>query len=110
MALTFIWSLNRWQRGFFSVCLMYALGLGGSVLLAQFMPVADMCNPGLPFGTALITVGLGIIAAALTFIAYIIQTYVIRFRRQFIEGMLLAHMMVLVPLCIGFLCLLHQAA
>jgi hypothetical protein len=71
MAFPSIVSLSRWQLGFFSSLLFYVTGLGGAIVLAQYMPVADMCNPGLPFYVGLLTLvlgGVGLIAAIMAFL------------------------------------------
>lgn len=59
---------NLRARGFFIVAFFCLIGLGGTVVLAQFMPLADMCNPGLPFMTRLFSL---IISASLAVITLI---------------------------------------
>lgn len=59
---------NLRARGFFIAALFCLIGLGGTVVLAQFMSLADMCNPGLPFMTGLFSL---IISASLAVITLI---------------------------------------
>ena len=98
MVFPFISALNRWQRGFFGILLFYALGLSSTVALAQFMPVADMCNPGVPFLTGMMTLLLGALGASATLIAFLLG-----FRTEFMKGLLAAHSVILVGLIIMIL-------
>jgi hypothetical protein len=104
MAFPFISSLNGWQRGFFGILLCYAVGLGGTVVLAQFMPVADMCNPGVPFFTGMITLMLGALVAFATMIAFLFG-----YRMEFIKGFLAAHSLILAGIIVLILQVTHSA-
>ncbi|MBF9220757.1 hypothetical protein [Hymenobacter ruricola] len=83
--------MSQLQRGVLGVLLFYALGLGGTALLAQFVPVADMCNPGLPFFTGLATLVIGAGLAVVTVLAYLVGH-----RTAMVKGMLAAHSLLLV--------------
>ena len=97
-------SMNRWQQGFFSILSYYTFGLGGTVVLAQFIPVADMCNPGVPFFTGLMTLMLGAVGAFAVVIAFLLG-----YRTQFAKGFLAAHSLVLVGIVILILKMTHGA-
>ena len=99
-----IGSLNRWQRGFFSVLLFYAVGLGSTAMLAQGMPVADMCNPGVPFWAAVMTLLLGALAAFTTLVAFLLG-----YRPEFVKGFLAAHSLILVGIVMLILKVAHSA-
>ena len=104
MVLPFVSSLNYWQRGFLSVLLFYAVGLGGTVVLAQFMPVADMCNPGVPFLTAILTLVIGAVGAFNALIALLLG-----YRADFIKGFLAADFLVLAGIVIAILKITYSA-
>ncbi|MDO7847368.1 hypothetical protein Q5H92_13445 [Hymenobacter sp. M29] len=91
MAFPSLSSVSGWKIGFWSALLFYALGLVITVGLAQVMPVADMCNPGLPFFTGLLTLvfgACGLIAALLALL--------FGYRPPFLMGFIAANVMVLV--------------
>jgi len=103
MAFPSIGSLNRWQRGFFCILLFYAVGLGGTLVMVQFMPVADMCNPGVPFFAGMITLLLGALAAFATLIAFLFG-----YRTEFVKGFLAAHSLILVGIVMMILKVTHS--
>ena len=59
---------NLRARGFFIAALFCLISLGGTVVLAQLMPLADMCNPGLPFMTGLFSLIISVSLAVTTLI------------------------------------------
>ncbi|MBF9144015.1 hypothetical protein [Hymenobacter properus] len=91
MAFPSLGSVSRWKLGFFSSMLFYALGFAAALVLAQFMPVADMCNPGLPFYVGLLTLVLGSICLAAGLLAFLLG-----YRTRFVKGVIAAHILVLV--------------
>ena len=90
MAFPFPGSRRGWKLGFCSALLFYALGLGATVGLAQVMPVADMCNPGLPFYVGLLTLVLGTCGLGAGLLALLCG-----YRASFLKGFIAAHIMVL---------------
>ncbi|MDO7852255.1 hypothetical protein [Hymenobacter convexus] len=91
MAFRFPSSLNAWKLGFCSALLFYAFGLGGTLGLAHFMPVADMCNPGLSFYTGLLTLVLGAAGLVVALLAFLVG-----YRTSFLKGFIVASALVLV--------------
>ncbi len=83
-----VWA-NLRTRGFLTVALFYLLGLGGTVALAQFMPVATICNPGLAFITGLFSLIIGASLAVVTLLMFLMGR-----RGDFIKSSLLAHLLV----------------
>ena len=84
-----IWE-NKKAYGFLAVALFYLIGLGSTVVLAQFMPVADMCNPGPRFMTGMLSILIGALPAAITPVIFLMGK-----RSGFIKGSLLAHLAIL---------------
>ena len=90
MALPSFAQLGYLHRGFLSVLLFYLIGLGGSVILAQFVPIAGMFTVGLPVLTGLVTLGIGAYGAVATILAFLFG-----YRTATLKGMLAAHALLL---------------
>lgn len=73
--------------------LFYIIGLGGTAILAQFVPLVDMCNPGLPFLTGIATLGIGACMTVAT-----IGAYLFGYGTATVKGMLAAHSLLLVSM------------
>ena len=79
---------NPITHGFVATAAYYALGLGTSYVLAQRMPLADMCNPGTPLLVGVGVLAVGLMAALLTLGVLFSHRY--RFQAM---GSLLAHVL-----------------
>ena len=83
-------SYNNASGGFIATMAYYALGAGICVGLAQFIPVADMCNPGMPLGVAFLFLAFGGILALVN-----LGIFLMLKKNYFVRGNLVAHTMVL---------------
>jgi hypothetical protein len=104
MALPSFSQLGYLHRAFLRVLLFYIFGLGGTAVLARFVPIADMCNLGLPFLTGLATLVIGACKAVATIMAYLFG-----YRTATVKGMLATHSLLLVSIAIMILSMIHNA-
>jgi hypothetical protein len=91
---------NPITHGFVATAAYYALGLGTSYVLAQRMPFADMCNPGVPL---LVGAGVVVLGLLMTFLTLGVLLFSNRYQQQ-ATGSLFAHM-VCISVFIGFVAL-----
>ena len=63
--------------------------------LAQAIPVADMCNPGLPFYARLLPLVLGSAGLAASLLAFLFG-----YRMSFLEGFIASNFLILVGLAL----------
>jgi len=87
---------NNASGGFIATLGYYALGIAICVGLAQFMPVADICNPGVPMLGGILLLITGIVLALVSLFIVLVHR-----QNQFARGSLIAHVVVLGGL--GFL-------